>query len=602
MDDKSKNEIEFTINKSLIKNEVKINGAFTNVNDLENLFEKIKKTVCHIKYGKFSGTGFFCQLPDPENENKILRVLISCYHVIPINDYYQCNKNKIINDNFSNNNDLGSINDTYIEDNIEDILINNDNVNFNDNKNDKIKEKNNSFDKEEKILDLNNRRIWMNIESNLDYICIEILKEDNIQEFLNINIDFININNNDNDFRDNQIYIFGYYENELKYDKGSIKKINNNYLCHNCNTTCGFSGGPIFNKTNNLIGIHKGGYNDKGKEISLNIGIFLKYIYNNMKEKKHINLNHIIINNNNMNEISHGLNRIIINYNNMKGSHSIALNPNSINNNNINTKIKWIFIIIFFILLVLLFILVNMLIKVEENKEEDNDEYIIKHFNQLTKEYSFSHQINEPGSYQFCLYGAKAIKGGKGGKICGIHKFFTKQTIYIKLGSRNSGGLGGEGCGYLLKGKGYNGAGLSLVQLSDDYLIVAGGGGGDSENGNNGGNAGCNGSGDYGGKGATPNGPGKGGEGKLTLSEDGKKFEGGNGIARQFFGDYCGGGGGDGYYGGGSGGAGPKSWAGGGGGGSNYCNTNEKCDNFYYINLNDISDYAGITVKKIRIE
>ena len=34
MDDKSKNEIEFTINKSLIKNEVKINGAFTNVNDL----------------------------------------------------------------------------------------------------------------------------------------------------------------------------------------------------------------------------------------------------------------------------------------------------------------------------------------------------------------------------------------------------------------------------------------------------------------------------------------------------------------------------------------------------------------------------------------
>ena len=39
-----------------------------------------------------------------------------------------------------------------------------------------------------------------------------------------------------------------------------------------------------------------------------------------MKEKKHINLNPTIINNNNMNEISHGLNRIIINYNNMKES------------------------------------------------------------------------------------------------------------------------------------------------------------------------------------------------------------------------------------------------------------------------------------------
>jgi hypothetical protein len=44
------------------------------------------------------------------------------------------------------------------------------------------------------------------------------------------------------------------------------------------------------------------------------------------------------------------------------------------------------------------------------------------------KEETLSYPI-EPGDYKFCVFGAKAIKGGRGGKICGQHSFSQKAVL-----------------------------------------------------------------------------------------------------------------------------------------------------------------------------
>ena len=212
----------------------------------------------------------------------------------------------------------------------------------------------------------------------------------------------------------------------------------------------------------------------------------------------------------------------------------------------------------------------------------------------MTEEVNFAYPIDGLGLYYFCVFGASAIKGGKGGKICGKHEFNEEQSIYMRFGTRDSGGLGGKCCGFNC-GDGYNGAGYGMIQISEDYSIISGGGGGNSEGNNKGGDAEKDGNGDYGGKAASKYGPGKGGKGFLTKSEDGKQFKGGNGISSKSIGHYCGGGGGNGYYGGGSGGYGSSPWDGGGGGGSNYCKTNAGCDNY---NINDLSVFAGVIVFK----
>ena len=113
------------------------------------------------------------------------------------------------------------------------------------------------------------------------------------------------------------------------------------------------------------------------------------------------------------------------------------------------------------------------------------------------KEKTLSYPI-EPGDYKFCIFGAKAIKGGRGGKMCGQHSFSQKAVLILELGTQDSGGEGGKNCGQYLKGNGYNGAGHGMIKYSIELLIVAGGGGGNSENGDYGGDAESKGDGDYG--------------------------------------------------------------------------------------------------------
>jgi hypothetical protein len=166
------------------------------------------------------------------------------------------------------------------------------------------------------------------------------------------------------------------------------------------------------------------------------------------------------------------------------------------------------------------------------------------------KEYT----INESSKYRICLYGPKAEKGGRGCVKCAERYFESGSIIKYQLGGKTSGGEGGTDCG-IYKGRGYNGAGLSMAYFSDDFYIIAGGGGGNSESGNRGGDCEQDGEGQLGGNGAYLN-----------------RREGGNGGYSSDQGEYCGGGGGNGYKGGQGGGYGNLNNDGGGGGGSSYCN------------------------------
>lgn len=199
--------------------------------------------------------------------------------------------------------------------------------------------------------------------------------------------------------------------------------------------------------------------------------------------------------------------------------------------------------------------------------------------------------INETGNYQICVFGASAIKGGKGGIVCCEHSFEIGNIIDFYFEGRTAGGVGGKNCGFR-GGNAYDGAGLGKAVLrghENEFKIIAGGGGGSSENDyNKGGNAEENGAGINSGKGATINSAGKKGD---SYAKDGYKFHGGEGGQYRF----CGGGGGNGYYGGGGGGGGFfESNASGGGGGSNLYYSKKECKPYYNDN-----NYSGVSLKKL---
>ena len=92
-------------------------------------------------------------------------------------------------------------------------------------------------------------------------------------------------------------------------------------------------------------------------------------------------------------------------------------------------------------------------------------------------------QILQEGVYKVCVFGAKAIKGGRGGKQCATHPLKKGDFIDFYLEGRSSGGIGGKNCGSNY-GNAYNGAGLAKAKKRNhiqEFFIVAGGGGGSSE-------------------------------------------------------------------------------------------------------------------------
>ena len=93
---------------------------------------------------------------------------------------------------------------------------------------------------------------------------IEIKKEDNIKNFLELDdliLDDINKDNVQyNKYKDKTIYIPHYPDENLSVSYGIISDIpeeNKLYFQHKCITNIGSSGSPILNLNNKVIGIHK---------------------------------------------------------------------------------------------------------------------------------------------------------------------------------------------------------------------------------------------------------------------------------------------------------------------------------------------------------
>lgn len=350
------------------------NGGIADVKEYKFLFEKANKSICKITKNNLSGSGFFCKMQDPKNEDKIIKVLFTCYHVFPFDNIYNCHE-----------------------------------INY-------------SIDNNKKILNLDNRRIWLNKNDNLDYVCIEIFKEDNIEEFLRVDDDLINQRCDISRVIKEKIIIFGNKGDDLKFDKGIILKNINNFCLYNCNTCPGFSGGPILNQFYNIIGIHKGGYKDK----KFNMGIFLKLIYNDMKIQNPLRINNII--------------------------------------NNPKKKFNISFIFRIFTFGIIIYLIFAFVIRYKNKNKNDNG----------IKKYNFIHNLDllSGKDYNLYYYREKEIKSWRSDKKYVEYSFCKRSNLALPFESQDLEGKIGKNNRNSLKEIDYNGAELGIVKYSNESLIV----------------------------------------------------------------------------------------------------------------------------------
>ncbi len=192
---------------------------------LEKCLEK-KTAICQISN---KGTGFFCKL---NLKNKSIIALLTNNHIL--------NEDKI---------KLGS----------------------------KIEIEHN---KEKKVIEITKKRFTCTNE-DYDYTCIVIFKNDNFNNYFEIdnNID----TDNPNKRYKNQEIMMVQYPNleEASFDKGKVNSIENNYqIFHSISTKGGSSGSPIILISDNLkiIGIHC------GKSETLNRGTYMKVILEDIQQ------------------------------------------------------------------------------------------------------------------------------------------------------------------------------------------------------------------------------------------------------------------------------------------------------------------------------
>ena len=203
-----------------------IRGVFLD-EDIFQFMEKAKNSTCKIINEEGYGSGFFCKIPYKEDGTSYLNALLTCEHVL---------KKEIV-----------SSNDRDIK-----IIINN----------------------EEKIITLKKtRKKWYN--ENLDYSCIEIKEEDNIDnDYYQLDdVIFEKDYNNEIFLKENynNIIVFATMIGQKRgHDSGNISDIGNGYFIHDCNTYSGCSGGVIVNKKkNSVIGMHRGTIKKGRKKIQM---------------------------------------------------------------------------------------------------------------------------------------------------------------------------------------------------------------------------------------------------------------------------------------------------------------------------------------------
>ena len=200
------------------------------------LAEKSEKSVCEIIKDNGYGSGFFCKINLDGNE-------ICCL--------------------FSNNHVI-----------TEEMLTNEESIEI-------------KLDKETYYISLKlKRRIWS--DKDLDFTCIEIIKEDNLiekVELLEIDKNNYNIEYELENYNKRGIVIASIGgKGDIELPQGVIYNVknSNNLFLHNCNTEPGFSGGPIILISSlRVMGIHRG-YDETNNK---NIGIYFKEIIEMMEKK-----------------------------------------------------------------------------------------------------------------------------------------------------------------------------------------------------------------------------------------------------------------------------------------------------------------------------
>lgn len=326
-------------------------------------------SVCAIYNNKYNneyrGVGFFCQIPDPQNENETMIVLFTCYHVLP-------------------------------KDNNDDIC----------------KEINYQLcNRKKESICLENRRIWVNNTQDLDYACIEIFPKKTwllcISNFLKNNKEEDKIfkidkktlySENLQTFEGKGIKIYTILK---KDDNLSLEELNGHLLLEEENefneiveleyslvTEKGNSGSPIFN-IQRLMGIHTA----KDTERKRPIGNTLKNIYNDMKNARPIN-------NKTIGEPQ------------KTNLYQPRIFP--------NLNKKYIIAIVIVFIIILSFILYKSFSTNKQSGPEDDPIFIVfldKDDDETYTEYK-NYTILSSGNYRICAYGAEANPGGKGGKVC----------------------------------------------------------------------------------------------------------------------------------------------------------------------------------------
>ncbi len=163
------------IEKNNIKKESSDKRGTMNDDATIEYIQKAKDCTCYIinENNNSTGSGFFCKIPYTKNKNLFLNVLITCEHVLT-----------------------------------EDIVFSNDNIKL------KVNDK-------EKIISLEKeRKRWSNKE--LDYSCIEILKEDNILKYYQLDDDVLNDEVNNYIYLNKNIIIFAIMNKERGHCDGLI--------------------------------------------------------------------------------------------------------------------------------------------------------------------------------------------------------------------------------------------------------------------------------------------------------------------------------------------------------------------------------------------
>ena len=98
----------------------------------------------------------------------------------------------------------------------------------------------------------------------LDYTCVEILDEDNINNFFEIDETILR---NKKSLEGEEIFTFQYSDKKLSFSAGKILIIKGNIIIHSAYTTFGSSGSPLIRKNRNnkkyIIGIHFGSIKEK---------------------------------------------------------------------------------------------------------------------------------------------------------------------------------------------------------------------------------------------------------------------------------------------------------------------------------------------------